>query len=162
MKQKAACLDSHSDGTHSLQSIHWWASDVMLNLSKSVLMKKQTPLLLGQPEGVYIFNNFIFWVNYFIKVICCIIAVKNIIFKAVLEAFTLQEQCTQNVSDPIYTCSLNATCTMCLRKSSIRSAQNVQSHNWKKQAIQRKEIKKNTRWRKEWHECMRYFKVREK
>ncbi len=27
-----SCLDSHSDGTHSLQRIHWWASDVMLNL----------------------------------------------------------------------------------------------------------------------------------
>ncbi len=26
-----SCLDSHSDGTHSLQKIHWWASDVMLN-----------------------------------------------------------------------------------------------------------------------------------
>ncbi len=25
------CLDSHSDGTHSLQRIHWWASDVMLH-----------------------------------------------------------------------------------------------------------------------------------
>ncbi len=25
------CLDSHSDGTHSLQSIHWWTSDVMLH-----------------------------------------------------------------------------------------------------------------------------------
>ncbi len=25
------CLDTHSDGTHSLQRIHWWASDVMLN-----------------------------------------------------------------------------------------------------------------------------------
>ncbi len=23
-----SCLDSHSDGTHSLQRIHWWASDV--------------------------------------------------------------------------------------------------------------------------------------
>ncbi len=22
-----SCLDSHSDGTHSLQRIHWWASD---------------------------------------------------------------------------------------------------------------------------------------
>ncbi len=30
-----SCLDSHSDGTHSLQGIHWWASNVMLNLSKS-------------------------------------------------------------------------------------------------------------------------------
>ncbi len=36
------CLDSHSDGTHSLQMIHWWASNVMLNLPKSILMKKQT------------------------------------------------------------------------------------------------------------------------
>ncbi len=26
-----SCLDSHSDGTHSLQRIHWWASDVMVN-----------------------------------------------------------------------------------------------------------------------------------
>ncbi len=29
-----SCLDSHSDGTHSLQRIHWRASDVMLNFSK--------------------------------------------------------------------------------------------------------------------------------
>ncbi len=29
-----SCLDSHSDGTHSLQSIHWW-SDTMLYFSKS-------------------------------------------------------------------------------------------------------------------------------
>ncbi len=33
---------AHSDGTHPLKRIHWWASDVMLNFSKSVLMKKQT------------------------------------------------------------------------------------------------------------------------
>ncbi len=30
-----SCLDSYSDGTHSLQSIHCWASDVMLHFSKS-------------------------------------------------------------------------------------------------------------------------------
>ncbi len=29
-----SCLDSHSDGTHSLQSIHCWESDVMLHFSK--------------------------------------------------------------------------------------------------------------------------------
>ncbi len=46
-----SCLDSHSDGTHSLQKIHWWASDAMLHFSKSVLMKKQTDLHLGWPEG---------------------------------------------------------------------------------------------------------------
>ncbi len=38
------CLDCHSDGTHSLQRIHWWASDVLLHFSKSVLMKNQTHL----------------------------------------------------------------------------------------------------------------------
>ncbi len=40
-------LDSHSDGTHSLQMIHWWASDVMLKFSKPISMKKQTHLRLG-------------------------------------------------------------------------------------------------------------------
>ncbi len=29
-----SCLKSHSDGTHSLQRIHWWISDVMLNFNK--------------------------------------------------------------------------------------------------------------------------------
>ncbi len=42
-----SCLDSHSDGTHSLQRIHLWASDVMLHFSKPVLMNKQTHLDLG-------------------------------------------------------------------------------------------------------------------
>ncbi len=37
-----SCSDSRSDGNHSLQRIHWWARDVMLNCTKSVLMKKQT------------------------------------------------------------------------------------------------------------------------
>ncbi len=49
-----SCLDPNSDGTHSLQRIHWWASDLMLNFSKSVPMKKQTHLHLGWPEGEYI------------------------------------------------------------------------------------------------------------
>ncbi len=30
-----SCLDSHSDGTHSLQRIHWRDSDAMLHFSKS-------------------------------------------------------------------------------------------------------------------------------
>ncbi len=42
-----SCLDSHSDGTHSLQSIHCWASVVMLHFSRSVLMN--------------------YWLNYSIK-----------------------------------------------------------------------------------------------
>ncbi len=41
-----SCLDSHSDGTHSLQMMHWWPSNVMLHFSKSVLMKKETHLHL--------------------------------------------------------------------------------------------------------------------
>ncbi len=43
-----SCLDSHSDGTHSLQRIQWRASDAMLNFSKSVQMNKQTHLHLGE------------------------------------------------------------------------------------------------------------------
>ncbi len=48
-----SCLDSHSDGTHSLQRIHWWANYVMLNFSKSIMKNKQTNLHLGWPEGEY-------------------------------------------------------------------------------------------------------------
>ncbi len=56
-----SCLDSHSDGTHSLHRIHWWrVSDVMLHFSKSVPMKKQTHLNLGWPQGEYIFSRFSF------------------------------------------------------------------------------------------------------
>ncbi len=54
------CLDSHSDGTHSLQRIYWCGSDVMLNFPKSVLMKKQTHLYLGWPEGKSIFSKLSF------------------------------------------------------------------------------------------------------
>ncbi len=49
----SSCLDSHSDGTHSMHRIHWWASDVMLNFTKSILIKKH--LHLGWAEGEYIF-----------------------------------------------------------------------------------------------------------
>ncbi len=31
-----SCLDSHSDGTHSLQSIHWCTSNLMLQFSKLI------------------------------------------------------------------------------------------------------------------------------
>ncbi len=55
-----SCLDSHSDGTHSLQRIHcvskWWNA----TFSKSALLKKQTHLHLGWPEGEYIFSKFSF------------------------------------------------------------------------------------------------------
>ncbi len=29
------CLDSHFDGSHSLQRIHWWASSLVLHFSKA-------------------------------------------------------------------------------------------------------------------------------
>ncbi len=37
-----SCLVSHSDGTHSLQSIHCWDTDAMLHFSKEFLMNIQT------------------------------------------------------------------------------------------------------------------------
>ncbi len=55
-----SCLDSHSDGTHSLQRIHWWASDAMLNLFKSVPLKKQTQI---ETFWSKVSAN-VFWVNY--------------------------------------------------------------------------------------------------
>ncbi len=39
------------DGTHSLQRIYWWASDVMLNFSKSAPMKKQTVYILEHEDA---------------------------------------------------------------------------------------------------------------
>ncbi len=54
-----SCLESHSDGTHSLQRIHCNA-DVMLDFFKYVQMKKQTHLHIGWPEGEYIFSMFLF------------------------------------------------------------------------------------------------------
>ncbi len=63
------CLDFHSDGTHSLQRIRWWESDVMLHFSKSVLMKKQTHLNLRCSEDEYIFSIFSFWGQLFHYVI---------------------------------------------------------------------------------------------
>ncbi len=53
-----SCLDSHSDGTHSPQSIHCWANDATLHFSKLALMKKQTHL--GWPEDEYIFSKMSF------------------------------------------------------------------------------------------------------
>ncbi len=35
-----SCLGSYSDGTHSLQRIHWWASDVMQNFLNSAISQK--------------------------------------------------------------------------------------------------------------------------
>ncbi len=50
-----SCLDSHSDGTHSLQSIHWWASDVMLNFS---ICSAEETNSSTWPDRKYIFSKF--------------------------------------------------------------------------------------------------------
>ncbi len=55
-----SCLDSHSDGTHSLQRIHWRASDVMLNFSKSD--EETNSFISWMPKGWIQF-----WVNYSFK-----------------------------------------------------------------------------------------------
>ncbi len=48
--------DSHSDGTHSLQSIHCWDTDAVMHLTN--LMKKQTHPDLGWPEDEHIYSTF--------------------------------------------------------------------------------------------------------
>ncbi len=58
-----ASIDSHSDGTHSLQSIHWlsfWrhpftAEHPLLKHISTNLMKKQAHLHLGRPEAEHMF-----------------------------------------------------------------------------------------------------------
>ncbi len=42
-----------TDGTHSLPKSHWWASDVMLNSTKSVPIKKQTHLFAYCAQYTY-------------------------------------------------------------------------------------------------------------
>jgi len=59
----SSCFDTHSDGTHSLQRIHCWASDIILNFSRSVLMKKQTHLHLESVNFKHIF--IFFWSVFF-------------------------------------------------------------------------------------------------
>ncbi len=49
-----SCLDS--DGTHSLQRIHWRANEIRLNYLKSVLMNKQNHEHIRWPEGEWIFE----------------------------------------------------------------------------------------------------------
>ncbi len=58
---------THSDGTHSLQRMHCWASNLMLYFSKSVLMKKQTHLHLGWREGEYVVMKIVFLVKLFLQ-----------------------------------------------------------------------------------------------
>ncbi len=65
-------LDSHSDGTHSLQIIQWWASDGILHFYKSVVMKKQTHLNLDGLRVNRCSANVHVWVNYTFKEYECV------------------------------------------------------------------------------------------
>ncbi len=55
-----SCLDSHSDGTHSLQRIHWWVGEVMLNFSKTALMKNK---LIDILDDLTV-STFVLFINY--------------------------------------------------------------------------------------------------
>ncbi len=55
-----SCLDSHSDGTHSLQRIHWWTSDVMLHFP----WRNKLIYILDSLRVSKFSANFHFWVNY--------------------------------------------------------------------------------------------------
>ncbi len=52
--------------THSLQSIHWWASDVMLNFLPNWRRNDLDGMRVSNT-----FSKFHFWVNYFFKTSLC-------------------------------------------------------------------------------------------
>ncbi len=63
------CLDSHSDGTHWLQRIHRWASDVMLNICSHEETNSST---ISDGLRASTFSaNFHVWVNYFFNMDQC-------------------------------------------------------------------------------------------
>ncbi len=53
-----SCLACHSDGTHSLQWIHWWGSDVMIKIYFDEETNSPTSWMSKLPA------NLTFWVNY--------------------------------------------------------------------------------------------------
>ncbi len=74
-----SCLDSHSDGTHSLQRIHWWVSDMMLHFQISSHEETNTywapwgyififgwtiPLTIAVRQSIYIYKclfSYFYW-----------------------------------------------------------------------------------------------------
>ncbi len=56
-----SCLDSISDGTHSLQSIHWWASDVKYISSNVFPWRNKFIYILDNLRGCTFFSK-----NYYI------------------------------------------------------------------------------------------------
>ncbi len=63
-----SCLDSHSDGTHSLQRIHQWASKGMLHFSKSDEETNSSTSWMA--DGECIFSKFKFLGELFLFCVC--------------------------------------------------------------------------------------------
>ncbi len=61
-----SCLDSHSDGTHSLQSIHWWCNATFLQICSLEETNSFTSWMAWECVK-QIFSKFLFWVNYSFK-----------------------------------------------------------------------------------------------
>ncbi len=57
-----SCLDSHSDGTHSLRRNHWWANVVILNFFKSVPKKRKKKQIHFWMTWGWINDNY--WLNH--------------------------------------------------------------------------------------------------
>ncbi len=72
-----SCLDSHSDGTHSLQRIHWWASD---GISPNPFPPRN--------KLIYIFAWG--WVNF-----CVIYSFSSHVFQIKQSIFQKRDLCTQ-------------------------------------------------------------------
>ncbi len=53
-----SCLDSHSDGTHSLQRVHWWTSDV---ISPNLLQWGNKLILNGLRVSTFLANLIFGW-----------------------------------------------------------------------------------------------------
>ncbi len=67
----SAVWTTHSDGTHSLQRSHWWASDVMQHFSKLV-PDELTNASTWMPWGRGNFQQyFIFRRTFFLVCFCC-------------------------------------------------------------------------------------------
>ncbi len=78
-----SCLDSHSDGTHSLQRIHWWTSEI--HFSKPIPMTEQTHLHPELPEGEYIFlGDFNFLWSITLQYTQCTYSLKEFMTKVAL------------------------------------------------------------------------------
>ncbi len=56
-----SCLDSHSDGTHSLQRIHWWAGDGMLHFFQICSDEETKSSTSSMAWGWVHFRKFHFW-----------------------------------------------------------------------------------------------------